>query len=274
MVQAFTIGGQVAIVMAGGPAFQTEPLTAAQWGWTLLFGLLTFPVGALLRLIPDKLVIGFASRYLKPLAWPLIKTVRWFRQRKLVKTLEREVKEATEATAAAERARRASTAQVDNDDDDDEQDEERRVRRMRWRRGKHYRDRIQALQQQIEKHRAPTNTPAAETTTSTTAAPILPPGVVSGTRTSTDAATTATVESNGQVSHTSSLLERLPGRLVRGNGKAAEEREGGGGFYVHPDTPASDPVLVVMRGGGSAARTCPPSQDPELLGYMGFYKRK
>jgi len=213
-------------------------------------------------MIPDELVIGFARRYMKPLAWPVIETVRWFRQRKLVKTLEREVKEAAEAAAAAGRARRASTAQAD-DDDDDELDEERRVRRMRWRRGTHYRDRVQALQQQIEKHRVPKHPQrTADTITA------VSPGFLSDARASTDGMATVTVESNGQVSHTS-MLEHLPKRLVWESGKGAQVV---GGFHVHPDTPPDDPVLAVRE--ETSMRTCPPSQDPKLLGHMGFHTRK
>lgn len=52
-VQAVTLGGQIAIVFVGGEAFQTARLPPAMWGWSMLFGLVTLPLGVLLRLLPD-----------------------------------------------------------------------------------------------------------------------------------------------------------------------------------------------------------------------------
>lgn len=51
------IAGQVLIIFKGGEAFGTVALTGAQWGWSMLFGLLTFPVGFLVRLVPDRTVV-------------------------------------------------------------------------------------------------------------------------------------------------------------------------------------------------------------------------
>ncbi|RKL21168.1 Calcium-transporting ATPase 2 [Fusarium oxysporum] len=55
-VQLITIAGQFVIVFKGGEAFDTTPLTGAQWGWSLLFGVMSIPLGALIRQIPDSLV--------------------------------------------------------------------------------------------------------------------------------------------------------------------------------------------------------------------------
>ncbi|RDA83389.1 hypothetical protein CP532_4726 [Ophiocordyceps camponoti-leonardi (nom. inval.)] len=55
-VQCITLVGQFVIIFQGGEAFDTVPLTGAQWGWSLLFGLLTLPLGALLRQVPDRYV--------------------------------------------------------------------------------------------------------------------------------------------------------------------------------------------------------------------------
>ncbi|KAM0344104.1 hypothetical protein ACHAPU_007825 [Fusarium lateritium] len=55
-VQLITVAGQFVIVLKGGEAFDTSPLTGAQWGWSLLFGILSIPLGALIRQIPDSLV--------------------------------------------------------------------------------------------------------------------------------------------------------------------------------------------------------------------------
>ncbi|KAF4451517.1 putative calcium P-type ATPase [Fusarium austroafricanum] len=55
-VQLITIAGQFIIVFKGGEAFDTTPITGAQWGWSLLFGVMSIPLGALIRQIPDSLV--------------------------------------------------------------------------------------------------------------------------------------------------------------------------------------------------------------------------
>jgi Ca2+-transporting ATPase len=55
-VQLITVAGQFVIVLKGGEAFDTSPLTGAQWGWSLLFGVMSIPLGALIRQIPDSLV--------------------------------------------------------------------------------------------------------------------------------------------------------------------------------------------------------------------------
>ncbi|CAJ0554323.1 Ff.00g128360.m01.CDS01 [Fusarium sp. VM40] len=55
-VQLVTVAGQFVIVLKGGEAFDTSPLTGAQWGWSLLFGIMSIPLGALIRQIPDSLV--------------------------------------------------------------------------------------------------------------------------------------------------------------------------------------------------------------------------
>lgn len=56
-VQLLTILGQFLIIFKGGEAFDTKPLTGAQWGWSILFGSLTIPLGALIRQVPDYLVL-------------------------------------------------------------------------------------------------------------------------------------------------------------------------------------------------------------------------
>ncbi|KPM44658.1 Calcium-transporting ATPase 2 [Neonectria ditissima] len=55
-VQLITVAGQFIIIFKGGEAFDTRTLTGAQWGWSMLFGVLTIPLGALIRQIPDSLV--------------------------------------------------------------------------------------------------------------------------------------------------------------------------------------------------------------------------
>ncbi|KAG5985467.1 hypothetical protein E4U55_000029 [Claviceps digitariae] len=73
-VQILTLVGQFVIIFRGGEAFDTVPLTGAQWGWSLLFGGLTIPLGALIRQIPDRHVASFfrhVGRFLRWLTLPV-----------------------------------------------------------------------------------------------------------------------------------------------------------------------------------------------------------
>ncbi|OAA82295.1 P-type calcium ATPase [Akanthomyces lecanii RCEF 1005] len=58
-VQCLTLAGQFIIIFKGGEAFDTVPLSGAQWGWSMLFGILTIPLGALIRQVPDRWVLRF-----------------------------------------------------------------------------------------------------------------------------------------------------------------------------------------------------------------------
>ena len=58
-VQTITVVGQFVIIFRGGEAFDTRRLTGAQWGWSMLFGILTLLLGALIRQFPDRLVLRF-----------------------------------------------------------------------------------------------------------------------------------------------------------------------------------------------------------------------
>lgn len=53
-VQAVTVTGQILIVMFGGNAFQTHRPTGAQWATSVIIGLMTLPLGTLVRLYPDR----------------------------------------------------------------------------------------------------------------------------------------------------------------------------------------------------------------------------
>ncbi|KOS23394.1 Calcium-transporting ATPase 2 [Escovopsis weberi] len=55
-VQAITIVGQFVIMFKGGEAFDTKPLSGSQWGWSMLFGIISIPLGAIIRQIPDRYV--------------------------------------------------------------------------------------------------------------------------------------------------------------------------------------------------------------------------
>ncbi|POS70561.1 plasma membrane calcium-transporting ATPase [Diaporthe helianthi] len=115
-VQALTIAGQVTIVLKGGEAFQVAPITPAQWGFSILFGFLVLPIGALIRLVPDQVVVVIAHK-LSPILTP----IRMIRKRKA----EKKKTKAKDAEKIEE--------QRENDAYYDERDEERRARRMQWR---------------------------------------------------------------------------------------------------------------------------------------------
>ncbi|OLN97932.1 Calcium-transporting ATPase 2-like protein 2 [Colletotrichum chlorophyti] len=53
-VQCATCAGQMVIIWKGGQAFDTRPLSGPQWGWSMLFGVLVIPLGALIRQVPDE----------------------------------------------------------------------------------------------------------------------------------------------------------------------------------------------------------------------------
>lgn len=47
------IGGQVLIVFVGGAAFQVTRIPGREWGISLALGIVSIPLGALVRLMPD-----------------------------------------------------------------------------------------------------------------------------------------------------------------------------------------------------------------------------
>lgn len=50
------IGGQTMIVFVGGVAFSVTRLNGPQWGYSIVLGFLSLPVGMIIRLIPDELI--------------------------------------------------------------------------------------------------------------------------------------------------------------------------------------------------------------------------
>lgn len=55
-IQFIIVAGQVMIVFVGGRAFAVHRLNTAQWLYSFVLGLLSIPVGSIIRLIPDKAV--------------------------------------------------------------------------------------------------------------------------------------------------------------------------------------------------------------------------
>jgi len=55
-ILAIMIGGQTMIIFVGGVAFKVVRLNGAQWGYSIVLGFLSLPVGVIVRLIPDELI--------------------------------------------------------------------------------------------------------------------------------------------------------------------------------------------------------------------------
>ncbi|KAH7068921.1 hypothetical protein BKA63DRAFT_97987 [Paraphoma chrysanthemicola] len=56
VILCIMIGGQTMIIFVGGVAFKVTRLNGAQWGYSIVLGALSLPVGVIVRLIPDELV--------------------------------------------------------------------------------------------------------------------------------------------------------------------------------------------------------------------------
>jgi len=56
VILAIMIGGQTMIIFVGGVAFKVVRLNGPQWGYSIVLGFLSLPVGAAIRLIPDELI--------------------------------------------------------------------------------------------------------------------------------------------------------------------------------------------------------------------------
>lgn len=55
-IQFIIVGGQTMIIFIGKTAFAVKPLNGAQWGYSIVLGLLSVPVAIIIRLIPDELI--------------------------------------------------------------------------------------------------------------------------------------------------------------------------------------------------------------------------
>jgi Ca2+-transporting ATPase len=60
------IGGQILIIYVGGAAFNITGLTGEQWGYSIFFGSLSIPIGAIIRLIPDEFIQRFVLGCFSP----------------------------------------------------------------------------------------------------------------------------------------------------------------------------------------------------------------
>ncbi len=59
------IGGQTLIIFVGGVAFNVTRLNGAQWGYSIVLGFLSLPIGVIVRLIPDELIAKCVPGFLK-----------------------------------------------------------------------------------------------------------------------------------------------------------------------------------------------------------------
>lgn len=55
-IQFIICAGQILIVFKGGAAFAVTPLNGAQWGISIILGLLSVPIAIIIRLIPDAFI--------------------------------------------------------------------------------------------------------------------------------------------------------------------------------------------------------------------------
>ncbi|KAI9756254.1 MAG: hypothetical protein M4579_003921 [Chaenotheca gracillima] len=55
-INVIMIGGQTLIIFVGGAAFTVTPLNGAQWGYSIVLGALSIPIGIIIRLVPDELI--------------------------------------------------------------------------------------------------------------------------------------------------------------------------------------------------------------------------
>ena len=56
------VGGQILIVEVGGAAFQVTRIGGRDWGISLILGLISLPIGVLVRLVPSGPIERFLYR--------------------------------------------------------------------------------------------------------------------------------------------------------------------------------------------------------------------
>jgi Ca2+-transporting ATPase len=70
LILLIMIGGQTMIIFVGGVAFKVTRLNGAQWGYSIVLGFLSLPVGVIVRLIPDELVRKCIPNFFKRKSTP------------------------------------------------------------------------------------------------------------------------------------------------------------------------------------------------------------
>lgn len=56
MIFSISVCGQIFIVQQGGTAFQTVPLDIHLWFTSVMIGLISIPIGILIRSVPDEIL--------------------------------------------------------------------------------------------------------------------------------------------------------------------------------------------------------------------------
>lgn len=64
-INAVMIGAQILIVFIGGAAFNVKRLNGARWAYCVVLGFLSIPIGVVIRLIPDEVVIKLIPAFFK-----------------------------------------------------------------------------------------------------------------------------------------------------------------------------------------------------------------
>lgn len=75
-INCIIIGGQILIIFVGGVAIGVTPLNGIQWAVCLICAVVTLPVGALLRFLPDEyfaVVFNFTVDGIQLLSRPVVK---------------------------------------------------------------------------------------------------------------------------------------------------------------------------------------------------------
>lgn len=65
VINVIMIGGQTMIIFVGGKAFNVVHLNAAQWAYSIVLGFFSIPIGAVIRLIPDELILRMVPDHMK-----------------------------------------------------------------------------------------------------------------------------------------------------------------------------------------------------------------
>lgn len=64
-INVIMVGAQILIVFIGGAAFNVKRLNGAQWAYCLVLGFLSIPMGIVIRLVPDELLLKMVPDILK-----------------------------------------------------------------------------------------------------------------------------------------------------------------------------------------------------------------
>jgi P-type Ca2+ transporter type 2C len=253
-IQFIIVGGQILIMFVGGQAFSVTRITGAQWGISLILGILSIPIAIIIRLVPDEMFGRLIPRI--------------------------------------PRRKKVGPAVIVEDDDDQIQqwnpaleeirDELAFLKRIRGGRMRELTYKLQHPRQALLRSRSPSrsmeesqtdlpqtpnNGPAGQESTASLSVPQTPEKTPrrrtrSGSTSFGPAAAMAGIIA-GSVAGGWSPLERRseePETVRFTRSRSASGVEGTSGMEIHPDTKADDPVFAQ----NFQQTKVPPSQRPEL----------